>query len=498
MVKFTQTYALRCGGSAIAAEEANILAKFDMIDANRFHYDDVNNDTWGTIRAINPNIVIFLYQTSRVGDDDDEKSIMFLNNVSRWNISRDHSMGNLNIDNPELFLLDSRENRIITPVWLTYVMDVGSDRWINYWLEATINDLSNQPWTADGVFIDVVPFRREAMGAMPVKYSSDEQFAIAQHKFLNNVAIGLGKKNQKMICNTSLENQFDFDEYVKLDNSYAPPFAMFCEGVFAVTWGLGDVQFFPVSRWKIQVDLMSQIHNFRVAYQSHTDLKPGGSGTDSSGKPVTYWDILWYSMASYHLGKNTVENNSYWGFLDSRSAAMWFDEYDYIDLGNAVGKYKTNNNIYYREFERGYVYVNPTQNDVSNIPLPEDCKQLTHTNFKNDPAIIPTIDTINLVSHRGTFLLKSDVGAAKGQIVNLDHPVIVEHGAACDINAAIKNIGDLTGQFKTQILLDGVLKATSPEFTLEGGATSTDKIQPFTAPLTGESMDIIIKCIRRE
>jgi len=88
--------------------------------------------------------------------------------------------------------------------------------------------------------------------------------------------------------------------------------------------------------------------------------------------------------------------------------------------------------------------------------------------------------------------------SAKGQIVNLDHPVIVEHGAACDINAAIKNIGELSGQFKTQILLDGVLKATSPEFTLAGGATSTDKIKPFTAPLTGESMDIIIKCIRSE
>jgi len=90
------------------------------------------------------------------------------------------------------------------------------------------------------------------------------------------------------------------------------------------------------------------------------------------------------------------------------------------------------------------------------------------------------------------------IPSAKGQIVNLDHPVSVEHGAACDINAAIKNIGELSGQFKTQILLDGVLKATSSEFTLAGGATSTDKIKPFTAPLTGESMDIIIKCIRRE
>ncbi|MCK4628590.1 MAG: hypothetical protein KAT56_06275, partial [Sedimentisphaerales bacterium] len=66
------------------------------------------------------------------------------------------------------------------------------------------------------------------------------------------------------------------------------------------------------------------------------------------------------------------------------------------------------NNIYYREFKKGYVYVNPTRNNVLNIPLPKTCKQLTHTNFKNDPTAISNTTTINLVSHRGTFLLKSD------------------------------------------------------------------------------------------
>jgi hypothetical protein len=87
---------------------------------------------------------------------------------------------------------------------------------------------------------------------------------------------------------------------------------------------------------------------------------------------------------------------------------------------------------------------------------------------------------------------------AKGSIVGLTYPVSVEHGAMCDINAAIKNIGELSGRFKTQILINSILLVTSPEFTLAGGATSTDKIDPFKAPLSGESMDIIIKCIRSE
>jgi len=80
----------------------------------------------------------------------------------------------------------------------------------------------------------------------------------------------------------------------------------------------------------------------------------------------------------------------------------------------------------------------------------------------------------------------------------LDHPVSVDHGAMCDINAAIKNIGELSGAFKMQLFIDAVLKATSPQFTLAGGATSTDKIDPFEAPSSGESMGIIIKCIRSE
>jgi hypothetical protein len=90
------------------------------------------------------------------------------------------------------------------------------------------------------------------------------------------------------------------------------------------------------------------------------------------------------------------------------------------------------------------------------------------------------------------------IPSAKGQIVNLTYPVSLEHGAICDINAATKNIGTAAGIFKMQLFIDAALKATSPVFTLEGGAISIDKIDPFKAPSSGESMDIIIKCIRSE
>jgi len=85
---------------------------------------------------------------------------------------------------------------------------------------------------------------------------------------------------------------------------------------------------------------------------------------------------------------------------------------------------------------------------------------------------------------------------AKGSIVDLTYPESVVRGAAFDVNASTKNIGTVSGIFKMQLLINDVLKATSPEFTLAGGATSTDKIPVANAPASGESMDIAVKCIR--
>jgi hypothetical protein len=158
-------------------------------------------------------------------------------------------------------------------------------------------------------------------------------------------------------------------------------------------------------------------------------LQEGGSGFDNYGKPVTFWDIVWYSLASFQLGKST---NSYFSFSESYNKPVWYDELDHIDLGGATGAYKVvnygGNNIYYREFEKGYVFVNPTRNDVSSIQLPMTCKQLTHDNFKNDLATIPNLTTIELESHRGTFLLIADVEGPLTRDVTID-PVRINEDA---------------------------------------------------------------------
>ena len=410
--KFLKTISVRNGGASLAPGDEVLLAKFDKVLLNRFVYDDIGGDTWGAIKAINPSTQIYLYQLGRESTNThDGRSIVFLNDLGRWNISRNHSMGSLNGNNPQLFLLDSNSNRIYNPAFLAWVHDIGSKDYRDYWIEATIHDIASQKWAADGVFVDVATVRRTSMSAMPVKYSTDAAWSTAMNGFINAITVDLNKNNQKLSCNrTGVGIEFVFNEWKVLDNTSNPPDDVFEEGVFAVMWGGGDVQFYPEASWKRQVDLMGEIHNSDVWYQSHSDLDEGQSGTDNYGKPVTFWDILWYAMGSYHIGKNTFDNNSYFGYHISGSVVSWYDEFDGIDLGGTIGTYKVTNyngnNIYWREFEKGYVFVNPTKYDVSFIALPETCKQLNHSNFKNNPDTLPDINTINIKAHRAAILLK--------------------------------------------------------------------------------------------
>ena len=85
--KFIQTHLTRVGGVALSPGNEVIMAKYDIISLNRFQYDDIDGDTWGAVKAINPNVEIYLYQIGRESDyDDDNKSLVSLNNIGRWDI----------------------------------------------------------------------------------------------------------------------------------------------------------------------------------------------------------------------------------------------------------------------------------------------------------------------------------------------------------------------------------------------------------------------------
>ena len=190
---------------------------------------------------------------------------------------------------------------------------------------------------------------------------------------MQSLVTGLESSGQKMWANRGqTSSQGGFADWLALDQSGNAPSVVMEEGAFAVEWGdTSDTQFYPENGWKRQVDLLGMIKYSRIAYLSHTNLDEAEVGVDTSGKPVTFWQSMYYALGSYLLGKNDLLNNAYFMFHGNTGYGkiLWFDEYDQIDLGRAMGHYQISDmngdNIYWREFESGYVYVNPTQNDVN-------------------------------------------------------------------------------------------------------------------------------------
>ena len=426
------------GGPALVADDAPKLAKFDGIEIDRFRFNEIspNVNAWAEIKSYNPNVQIFLYVT---GPEDsnyhDGLPQVYLNDIARYDVSRGHPMGSLNGDHPELFLLDSAGNRIYyTPqsnvatnqYW--YLMDFSAATYQAYWLTAVKADIVDQPWIADGVFADnctatnVIDFG--AYSAVPTKYPDDARWSGAMNSFAGAITAGLHGYGQKLWCNRG-DTRFAGGSaaWGNLDASASPPDVLLEEGAFAVMWGVGDVQFYQESDWKRQVDTMAAIRNSSVAMISHTKLSEGQAGTDNWGQPVTFWQTLWYSLGSFLLAKNDQLRNSYFMFNGGSGydKIWWYDEYDMIYLGGSVGPYAVTpidtssgpTNVYWREFEKGYVYVNPTPNNVASVILPQacqatpnPCRQLTHDNLLSPPSDLPAVTAVTLSGHNAAIILK--------------------------------------------------------------------------------------------
>jgi hypothetical protein len=68
----------------------------------------------------------------------------------------------------------------------------------------------------------------------------------------------------------------------------------------------------------------------------------------------------------------------------------------------------TGASIYSREFEKGWVFVNPSNTaNASAVPLAAKGKLRTHGNLHDDASTLPTITAIGLQAHRAAFVLKA-------------------------------------------------------------------------------------------
>jgi hypothetical protein len=390
--KFITTFPVYYGGGrALVASDAQSLAKFDLLDFDRFRYGQIAPNTWSAIKAINPNVEIYLYELGAYDSNfHDGTPQEFINDIDRYGVpgqpdaSRGHSMGSLNINHPELFLKDSGGNRLYStdfsfpnnnraPGEFVYLMDFGTAAYQSYWLEATKTDVVNQPWVADGVFADECNTLDDGEnssstdpahpnpGVLPVKYSDKAAWSGAMNSFATAITAGLHAGTptpQKLWCNRGQTRFLEGSAaWQALDVGANPPDAVMEEGAFAVLWGPWAVQFMlegaesdpdPLQhQWKSQVDTLGTMRNSKVAVLSHTQLAEPGQGLDTCGmdnynKTVCYWQTLWYSLGSFLISKNNVQRNSYFMFHGGDSdynKIIWYDEYDKVDLGKALEFY---------------------------------------------------------------------------------------------------------------------------------------------------------------
>lgn len=430
---FLQTFYIRVGGNALSSGDETTLAKYDKLMFQRFHYDDIGGDSWAAIQAINASCDIYVYQQGRSSDsDDDAKNIVNCNSLARYNVSRGHSDGSLNGDHSSptgtgyagYFLTDSSDVRLCNlNNAVAMVMDFGNSDMQDYWTEATITDIVGQAWEADGVWIDLTTIHpttlatisAPAVAATSAKYTTRASWADAMNAFINAISLALQAQGQKIWCNRTLVNQDTgeaYDEWIDLDSVANPPDAALEEAGFACRFGIWDVQFYNETKWKRWVDLLKNISNYDVCIQTSTVLSPGESGLDNHGNSVTFWEVLWYGLGSYQLGKNTTDNNSYFSMYDSYNTVIWFDEYDamnggVLDLGAPSGAYSTEevdgDTLYKRQFDYGWVYVNPTTTDMTGIAFASYGKVLNHNNFK-DVHTAALVNFFDLPAHRAVII----------------------------------------------------------------------------------------------
>lgn len=427
--KFIQTFTVKLrGGEKLAPGDENLFAKHDMILITRNWHDAIGGDTWSAIRGVDPTTEIYIQtEGPTIWREHDREETKQLKGIARYENARGHSMGSIQRDHPEFFLLGADGKRCLaykSKYRERYLMDFGNPDYHKYWIEAVTHDVIRGPWRASGVHIDNTGPLCTFETDKPAKYDTDEKWCRAATRFIDAAVRDLHAQGAKVWINAGGTNSREgWKALLHLDELDNPPDVIGEEGAFCHSYGKGATTFPSEEKWRRNVDFLSKIRKSRQAYFAHTKLPRGGKGVDNYGKPVTFRQSLWYALGSYLLGKDEELGNAYFFFFSSSEGAYgakdwWFEEYDRIDLGRAMGTYDVSDingaKIYRREFAKGYVYVNPTHRDVASMLLPRKCRRLTYESLAEELTALPMVNRIGLKAHHAAILLKLDERVSVG------------------------------------------------------------------------------------
>ncbi len=442
-----KTFVCRHGGYAVVTSEVPKLAAHDIILINPNQHLKPNGSKWMALRAANPNIKIYTYSAPEYSNPSaDNPNVIapnYCNTLGRYNNARGHSMGNTWTDHPEFFLKSKDGRYIFYNKYLNdYHLDVSSTGVRAYVTEALLTDYGpGHDWHADGVYLDnITPSRGNICATydettktwtveapymngvgQPVNLYTQTGWVEAMNGFTNYIVEHLGTSLLVGINRGGAHSDIAKNAWKALDESTFPPDFQWAEAAWMHAWSDEDVQYFDINQWRYSLDTMTSIKNSKTLWQAHTaieDMNDVGITTNDGSNPTAV-DVLHYALASYMIG---MSDNTYFGMLFgygdksrtsynvARDYEPEFDmaigapkgNYDFFESGSAT--------IYRREFDFGYVYVNPTFYDSQTIDLPEDCKRLTRGNFDESKWNgVPTTKSLALAKHRGAFFIKKTV-----------------------------------------------------------------------------------------
>ncbi len=358
--KFINPYQVYNTSENLNSSTIKKLAKYDLVILDRTKYrDSSNNNSWEALKKINPEIIISLYQNGPQVADNTDHPEWFLKNES----------GD--------FIRDINNNDYL-------ILDYGNSEVADYWIKSTNDDIIDRPWKADGIMVDNLasltsstikndPSRR------PTKYPDTQTNATVTNTFISDITETLHEQGQIVVASRTNSTDGEF-AWLDLDSRANTPDIILDKAAFAINSGAGDVYFYPSNDWLRQITTPLKITNSSVALSSHSDLSPGQTGIDADGNEVNFEQIFWYSLGSYLLAKNdeipTLFSFDYARKVDGNYKKIsWFEIYTTLDLGqalqDAIPAIKSNSvSVYMREFEKGYVYVNPLATAANNIPAP--------------------------------------------------------------------------------------------------------------------------------
>jgi hypothetical protein len=438
-------------------------------------------NSWQTLKSLHPSQLIFLYVMGPAEYDLSPWAVF----TEGWTwMTTNHGLGtadpwvergfraNVMLQNPSY-----AEERLMLP---------ANPRWQAYWADRAYTLVFNTPapgsMGADGIFAD-----NTTAECMPNWYQEGTTIAdtpqtytaaggtLRQDVWRSDILAAMQTAVRSLATHRAgLVPNYGYmgrpaNNWDALDALASPPVIALQEDGFVSPYGPGNV--FHSWDYDAKVREFARLRVVRAMFASHGFIHAAPATRDAAlaqmaerdANGESGWDALWFSIGTFLLGFDDVRGNGYHSFSiwDYTSRVIYFDEYDprHLHLGRARGGLSvTSAGLYVREFDDGWIVVNPTlfTRPPSGMSLtfavPTGmARVVTHDNL-GSASSAPLVASAAVSAGRGVIFLKA--GRA---IDDSDNPPIVmggdagvDGGDAAVVDAAMSGDGAIASDAATQ------------------------------------------------